>query len=203
VEVLCNPRYAEVTPERTNGRNGYRPRQLDTEVGSIEMSITKPREGSYCPAGCSNGAGELSGHWWRWWPSATGGGTGMRRAEGSVWTLRIEHLPKRQVSRMPKSSTSMWRRSGTLDGGPYTYVPLAAMTQKVRESGRIVNGRRDRGDWWSVDVVTARSSNSARTPNRAPRVERLCLEPANGHGEGARPMSAQHSHDRQNDGAVE
>ena len=32
------------------------------------------------------------------------------------------------------------------------------------------------GDWWSVDVVvTARSSNSARTPTRAPRVERLWL----------------------------
>jgi hypothetical protein len=30
VEVLCNAGYGEVTPERVNSRNGYRPRTLDT-----------------------------------------------------------------------------------------------------------------------------------------------------------------------------
>ena len=36
VDVLCNAGYGEVTPERTNSRNGYRSRQLDTRVGSID-----------------------------------------------------------------------------------------------------------------------------------------------------------------------
>jgi putative transposase len=49
VEVLCNAGYGEVTPERTNSRNGYRSRQLDTRVGSIDLSIPKLREGSYYP----------------------------------------------------------------------------------------------------------------------------------------------------------
>src|SRR5579862_4574837 len=30
VEALCNAGYGEVTPERTNSRNGYRARELDT-----------------------------------------------------------------------------------------------------------------------------------------------------------------------------
>ena len=46
VEVLCNAGYGEVTPERTNRRNGYRARQLDTRVGSIDVAIPKLREGS-------------------------------------------------------------------------------------------------------------------------------------------------------------
>jgi putative transposase len=49
VEVLCNAGYGEVTPERTNRRNGHRSRQLDTRVGSIELAIPKLREGSYFP----------------------------------------------------------------------------------------------------------------------------------------------------------
>ena len=40
VEVLCNAGYGEVTPERTNRRNGYRTRQLDTRVG-----LSFPRSG--------------------------------------------------------------------------------------------------------------------------------------------------------------
>lgn len=47
VEVLCNAGYGEVSEERTNSRNGYRPRPLDTRVGSIELAIPKLREGSY------------------------------------------------------------------------------------------------------------------------------------------------------------
>jgi hypothetical protein len=41
VEVLCNAGYGEVTPERTNSRNGYRSLQLDSRVGSVDLSIPK------------------------------------------------------------------------------------------------------------------------------------------------------------------
>jgi hypothetical protein len=43
VDVLCIAGYGEVTPERTNRRNGYRSRQLDTRVGSIDLAIPKLR----------------------------------------------------------------------------------------------------------------------------------------------------------------
>jgi Transposase, Mutator family len=71
MDVLCNAGYGEVTPERANRRNGYRPRQLDTRVGSIDVSIPKLREGSYFRAGYWSPAGGPSGPWWRWLPSAT------------------------------------------------------------------------------------------------------------------------------------
>jgi transposase-like protein len=37
IDVLCNAGYGEVTPERTNSRNGYR--ALQTEAG-VEASFT-------------------------------------------------------------------------------------------------------------------------------------------------------------------
>ena len=49
VEVLCNAGYGEVSPERTNSRNGYRPRTLDTRVGTIDLAVPRLREGSYYP----------------------------------------------------------------------------------------------------------------------------------------------------------
>jgi putative transposase len=73
VDVLCNAGFGEVTPERTNSRNGYRSRQLDTRVGTMDLAIPKVREGSYYRVGCSSLAGGPNGRWWRWWPSATCG----------------------------------------------------------------------------------------------------------------------------------
>ena len=40
----------ERSPERTTHRNGYRPREWDTRVGSIELAIPKLRQGSYFPS---------------------------------------------------------------------------------------------------------------------------------------------------------
>src|SRR4029450_2670624 len=37
------------TPERVNRRNGYRERDWDTRVGSIELAVPKLRAGSYFP----------------------------------------------------------------------------------------------------------------------------------------------------------
>jgi putative transposase len=141
VEVLCNAGYGEVTPERTNLRNGYRSRALDTRVGSMEVAIPKLRRGSYFPD-------------WLFEPRRRAEralvavvaecyvrGVSTRRVEGLVETLGIERLSKSQVSRMAKTlddEVSAFR-GRPLDGGPYTYVSLDAMTQKVREAGRIVN----------------------------------------------------------------
>ena len=50
VEVRCNAGYGEVTPDRVNSRNGYRPREWDTRAGTIELAIPKLRQGSYYPA---------------------------------------------------------------------------------------------------------------------------------------------------------
>ena len=40
----------ERAPDRTTQRNGYRPREWTTRVGSIELAIPKLRQGSYFPS---------------------------------------------------------------------------------------------------------------------------------------------------------
>ena len=40
----------ERTPERTNQRNGTRPRLLSTKAGDVELKIPKLRSGSFFPA---------------------------------------------------------------------------------------------------------------------------------------------------------
>jgi transposase-like protein len=46
-DALCGAAYGERSPERVNRRNGYRERDWDTRVGSIELAVPKLREGSY------------------------------------------------------------------------------------------------------------------------------------------------------------
>ena len=48
-EALCGAPYGERSPERVNRRNGYRERDWDTRVGSIELAVPKLRAGSYFP----------------------------------------------------------------------------------------------------------------------------------------------------------
>ena len=46
-DALCGAGYRERSPERVNIRNGYRERDWDTRVGTIELAIPKLRRGSY------------------------------------------------------------------------------------------------------------------------------------------------------------
>src|SRR5690349_25158430 len=49
-DALCNAEYGQVSDERVNHRNGYRPREWDTRAGTVELAIPKLRSGSYFPA---------------------------------------------------------------------------------------------------------------------------------------------------------
>jgi putative transposase len=48
-DALCGAGFRERSPERVNIRNGYRERDWDTRVGTIELAIPKLRQGSYFP----------------------------------------------------------------------------------------------------------------------------------------------------------
>jgi putative transposase len=48
-DTVCGGYYGTRSPERTNRRNGYRHRDLDTRVGTLDVAIPKLREGSYFP----------------------------------------------------------------------------------------------------------------------------------------------------------
>jgi putative transposase len=48
-DALCNAEYGQVSDERVNHRNGYRPCEWDTRAGTVELAIPKLRSGSYFP----------------------------------------------------------------------------------------------------------------------------------------------------------
>jgi putative transposase len=68
-------------------------------------------------------------------------GVSTRRVDGLVKTRGIESLSKSQVSHMAAELDELVTefRNRPLDQGPYTYVWVDALTQKVRERGRIIN----------------------------------------------------------------
>ena len=45
-DALCGAGYRERSEQRVNSRNGYRLRDWDTRVGSVELAIPKLRSGS-------------------------------------------------------------------------------------------------------------------------------------------------------------
>ena len=140
VEVRCNAGYGEVTPERVNSRNGYRLREWDTRAGTIELAIPKLRAGSYYP--------EFLEHRRRAERALASVvatsyllGVSTRRVEKLAASLGVTSLSKSQVSLMAAELDEMVEgfRSRRLDAGPYTFVWIDALTQKVREGGRTVN----------------------------------------------------------------
>jgi hypothetical protein len=48
-DSVCGAAYGARDAGRTNRRNGYRHRDLDTRIGTLDVAVPKLREGSYCP----------------------------------------------------------------------------------------------------------------------------------------------------------
>jgi transposase-like protein len=139
VEVRCGAGYGEVTPDRVNSRNGYRRRDWDTRAGTIELAIPKLRHGSYFPAFLEHRrraeralASVVATSYLL--------GVSTRRVEKLAASLGVQGLSKSQVSAMAAELDDMVEgfRSRPLDAGPYTFVWIDALTQKVREGGRTV-----------------------------------------------------------------
>jgi putative transposase len=42
--------HGQRSPQRVTHRNGYRPRDWDTRVGTVELAVPKLRQGSYVPS---------------------------------------------------------------------------------------------------------------------------------------------------------
>jgi len=140
-DAMCGAPYGQVTPDRTNRRNGYRSRRWDTRTGSIDLRIPKLRAGSYFPDWLLDARTRSERAFIQVVTEAYVRGVSTRRVEGLVETLGITSLSKSQVSEMAVSLDEMVTdfRDRPLDQGPYTYVWADALTMKVREGGRIVN----------------------------------------------------------------
>jgi len=145
-DALCGADYGERSPERTNRRNGYRERPWDTRAGTIALAVPKLREGTYFPEWLLEPRRRAERAFVQVVAECYVRGVSTRRVEGLVAHLGIERISKSRVSKMAKELDEQVEafRTRPLDGGPYTYVWMDALTQKVREGGRIVPSPA----WW-------------------------------------------------------
>ena len=141
VDRVCGADYGVVSDERVNSRNGYRTRDWDTRVGTIELAIPKLRKGSYFPDWLLEPRRRAERALVQVIADCYLAGVSTRRVDKLVKQLGLDGISKSQVSELAKTLDEVvegWR-SRPLDAGPYTYVWVDAVTQKVREGGRIVN----------------------------------------------------------------
>ena len=137
VSQLIGAERFERSTERKNYRNGYRRREWDTRVGTIELQIPKLRKGSYFPGlleprrraekALLNVVQEAYVH-----------GVSTRKVDELVESLGIGGISKSEVSRICKELDEVVQafKSRPLEG-EFPYVWLDATFPKVREGGRV------------------------------------------------------------------
>jgi putative transposase len=137
----CQAGYREQTDERVNSRNGYRERRWDTRVGTIDLAVPKLREGSYYPAWLLTHRRRAEQALASVIAQAYLEGVSTRRVDDLVRAMGIEGISRSEVSRLAGELDGKVTefRERPLDAGPYRYLWIDALTQKVREGGRVVN----------------------------------------------------------------
>lgn len=140
-DALCGATYGERSEERVNRRNGYRDRDLDTRVGTVGLRVPKLRQGSYYPEWLFERRRRAERALVAVICECYVRGVSTRRVDGLVKTLGMEGISKSQVSALAKTLDTEVAafRSRPLDGGPYPYLWLDALSVKAREEGRVTN----------------------------------------------------------------
>lgn len=151
-DAACGADYRSRSEGRTNQRNGYRSRRLDTRLGTLELSIPKLRRGTYFPEWLLEPRRRSEKALVAVVTEAYVTGVSTRRVDKLVRSLGIDGISKSQVSDMARSLDEQVEafRNRPLDAGPYPYIWLDALTMRSREAGRVVN----------VAVVVATGVNS-------------------------------------------
>jgi putative transposase len=120
VDGVCGAPYGQPSPERTNRRNGYRPREWDTRAGTVELAIPKLREGSYYPDWLLERRRRAEQALVSVVATSYLLGVSTRRVEKLVEQLGVKGLSRSQVSEMAATSTPRSRRSAP---GRWTKAP--------------------------------------------------------------------------------
>ena len=171
VEGVCGAGYGEVSSGRVNSRNGYRRREWDTQAGTVELAIPKLRQGTFYPEWLLERRRRAERALATVVTTSYLLGVSTRRVEKLAESLGVAKLSKSQVSVMTPGLDELVAsfRSRPLDVGPYAFVWIDALTQKVREGGRTVNvhaliatgvnadDRRGSSAWTSPAPRTARA----------------------------------------------
>lgn len=138
-DQVCGADYA-TSESRTNVRNGYRHRDPDTRVGTIDVAVPKLRSGSFFPDWLLKRRTRAERALTTVIATCYLKGVSTRRMNDFVASLGINNLSKPQVSDMAKDLDVMIEdfRTRRLDTGAYLYVSCDALTMKVREGRPVV-----------------------------------------------------------------
>lgn len=139
VTELCGAPYATRGGDRANHRNGYRPRTLETRLGTVELSIPRVRSGSYFPSFL-----EPRRRWEQAFVNvvceAYVHGVSTRKVEELVEAMGAKGMSKSEVSRMAKTLDKQVEAFRTRPlARNYPYLWLDALYIKVRENHRVVS----------------------------------------------------------------
>lgn len=140
-DSVCGAPYGMPSPDRVNQRNGYRHRDFDTRVGTLDLSIPKLRQGSHFPQWLLQPRKRAEQALVSVVAQCYLEGVSTRRVDDIVQTLGITGISKSQVSEMAKSLDEMVSafRDRDLSNAKYAYVWLDALACKAREGKRVVN----------------------------------------------------------------
>jgi Transposase, Mutator family/Integrase core domain len=129
----------ERTPERSGYRNGYRRRDWDTRVGTVELEVPRVRDSSYFPSlleprrraerALAAVVQEAYVH-----------GVSTRKVDGLVKALGMTGISKSRVSELCEElDEEVARFRDRPLEGPYPYVWLDATYLKARQDGRVAS----------------------------------------------------------------
>jgi putative transposase len=139
-DSVCGASYGTRDPDRVNSRNGYRHRELDTRVGTLDVAVPKLREGTYFPDWLLERRRRAEAALTSVVATCYLLGVSTRRMDRLVQSLGITGLSRSQVSVMARDLDELVRdfRERPLNEGPYTFLAADALTMKVREGGRVI-----------------------------------------------------------------
>ncbi|GAB4083806.1 IS256-like element IS1081 family transposase [Myceligenerans cantabricum] len=141
-DAVCGAEYGRASSERVNSRNGYRHRDLDTRVGTIDVAVPKLRQGSYYPDWLMDRRKPAEKAMIAVVADCYLAGVSTRRMDKLVGTLGITSLSKSQVSRMAKDldeQVAAFRTRRLDESGPFTFLAADALSMKLREDGRVTS----------------------------------------------------------------
>ena len=130
----------EQNPERTSSRCGFRPRRLDTRVGTMYLLVPKVRKGGYIPFFVTERK-RSEAALIQVVQEAFVNGVSTRKMEKLAKSLGIEGISRSQVSEMTKglNEQSEAFRNRPLTSGRYPVLWVDALYEKVRYGGRVVS----------------------------------------------------------------
>ena len=141
-DAVCGAEWGQRSSGRVAQRNGYRHRDLDTRVGTVEVAVPKLRSGTYFPEWLLERRKRAESALVTVVADCYLAGVSTRRMDKLVKTLGINALSRSQVSRMAADldeQVAQFRHRPLDAAGPFTFVAADALTMKVREAGRVIN----------------------------------------------------------------